>query len=465
MRVFYPLSAVAGMVFVVFAAACGNISGPEEGLWDGDHLRFEIHGDKVVSPSTKGISCKGDNGCFKEANRYFPSVEWEISGHVYAGSATAPKQNEFSFSGTLEHSHGTIEISGGFDSASHALGTFVFIAADGCCTAEGEWRAELVAPLDNDEDTGSGLSDVVDTPDGGDASGPHLDISGPGLYPPSATEYQILAENYVNQLRATLDIPYLVEVEPINQAAQAHAEYYELHCDSYLGYQISAHSENVNWQEGFTGVNFDDRMKHFGWKATAESWAGWEVMSFNGDAIQAIDGWVDTLYHRIPFVHPNAFEMGFGMTKGGCSNWSGGTDVMDFSRYAKVDVDEAVAYPYHGQINVDTQWNGAEMPQPPLPAGHNYPSGPIITLTFPNGTKPDVASHELLGPGDVPVPHQWVTPENDPAQFLQSTVSLYSLDPLAGNTLHTVRIVGKWKNVEQAWEWQFTTGPHVERWH
>lgn len=458
----YPRSTVLGMLLVVLLAACGSTGGPGEGIWDGDHLRFEVRGGKVVSPATKGVSCKGDGSCFAENNQYFPSVEWEITGSVYADSSSTPKQNEFAFSGTLENSFGTVDITGGFDSSTHAFGTYVFTAANGCCVVEGQWRAELVAPLVVEEDSGPVGGDAVAQPDGEDASSPPQDISGPGLYPPSASIDQILAENYVNELRATLELPYIVEVEPINQAAQAHADYYELHCDSYLSYSISAHSENVNWQEGFTGVNFADRMKHFGWKATANSWAGWEVMAFNGDAIEAIDGWMDTLYHRIPFVHPNAFEMGYGMASGGCAGWAGGTDVMDFSRYGSVDVNEAVAYPYHGQINVDTLWWGGEIPQPPLPAGQGYPSGPIITLTFPNGTKPDVASHQLLGPGGTPVDHQWVTPENDPAQFLQSTVSLYSYEPLAGETEYTVRIEGKWKGVEQVWEWQFVTGPHVE---
>jgi hypothetical protein len=92
-----------------------------------------------------------------------------------------------------------------------------------------------------------------------------------------------------------------------------------------------------------------------------------------------------------------------------------------------------------------------------MPKGHNYPSGPIITLTFP-GTQFSFESHELLGPSG-PVEHQWVTPQNDPVKYLQDTVSLYALAPLAGATVYTVRLTGSYKGKGGVWEWSFTTEP------
>ena len=55
--------------------------------------------------------------------------------------------------------------------------------------------------------------------------------------------------------------------------------------------------------------------------------------------------------------------------------------------------------------------------------------------------------------------HMYVDPSNDPFQFLKQTISLYSLMPLKGNALHTVKVTGTWKSQTKTWEWSFTTGP------
>jgi hypothetical protein len=397
---------------------------------------FEVEGGSVTGIGTKGVSCNGSGGCYADNSQFFPGVVLPIGGAE--------------FSGTLDNKYGTVVVSGTFDSPTHSEGTYEFVSESGCCTVKGVWRAEFSAPFAEPvEEPDTVLADVASAEDAGPDSG-----NGTGDYPPGASPEQKAALDYVNTIREVLDLPLVGQLEAINKAAQAHAEYFVAHCQAYLNYSTSPHEENPNWEEGFSGVNFYDRMAYFGFGGMA----GWEVMAFIGDPVGSVDGWMATLYHRIPFVNPFAADLGYGMVTGkGCYQWASGVDVMDFSRLANTTVTEAVVWPYDGQTGVPKSWDGAESPQPPMPKGHNYPSGPIITLTFP-GTQFSFESHELLGPSG-PVEHQWVTPQNDPVKYLQDTVSLYALAPLAGATVYTVRLTGSYKGKGGVWEWSFTTEP------
>jgi len=438
-RVFHLL--LLCLVVVLAGTACSGGGGPLEGYWVGDRLTFQVKDGLVLEPGTSKMSCNGPDGCFAEGDRFFPETQFEIVGN--------------GFSGTVEPPLGTVELTGTFQSDTYATGTYRFTASDGCCTISGTWAAEFFKPYE-EPDTGSEGEDVLPEGDGQGELPPIPD----GLYPPSATPEQIVAVNYVNEIRSVLGLPFITEVESINKAAQAHAEYFELHCSEYLTSNLSPHQESQAWLEGFTGVDFYDRMLHFGFTGNP----GWEVMAFIGDPKAAVDGWMETLYHRIPFVNPSTTELGFGTTKGGCYNWATGTDVMDFGRGAGGTTQEPVAWPYDGQTGVSPSWMGYEAPQPPLPKGQTYPSGPVITLTFPGSSPFTVASHDLLDPQGNPIPHQWVDSSNDPAGFLQDTVSMYAYDPLLANSLYTVTIKGKWKGEDREWTWKFTTGTAPPMW-
>jgi hypothetical protein len=432
------------LLVVAVVAACSDGVHPEEGFWDGDHFRFEVKGSKISGIASHHMSCNGDGGCFAQMEAMFVHDEWKVSGN--------------DFSGTLENMQGVLTVSGTFRTDTRAEGTYGFESTSGCCSLAGTWRAEFLAPFPAD----SADEDIYwpdDVLESGDDVVPDPDVADPGgLWPPSASQQQVAAIVHTNKLRQKLSIPVLTEIEPINLAAQAHAEYFDLHCSGYMNNSISPHYENSNWIDGFTGETHADRMTHFGF----QGYPGWEVMAFVGDPVVAIESWVETLYHRIPFVHPNSYETGYGITYGGCYNWAKGTDVMDFSIIQNVPVTEPVAYPYDGQTGVYRQWLGNESPQPPMPAGQNYPSGPIITLTFPGSylsSKPfSISIHDLIDPTGNGVAHEWVTPANDPAGMLSRTVSLYSYDPLLPNTKYTVRLEGKWSGEDRVWEWSFTTG-------
>jgi hypothetical protein len=255
------------------------------------------------------------------------------------------------------------------------------------------------------------------------------------------------------RIQAGIAMP--AQSDDINAAAQAHAEYFALYADSYYEAGLNPHMENPDWDVGFTGTGIGDRLSYQG----VTGGSGWgEVMAFSGTPQGAVDGWMDTLYHRIPFVHPNTNTWGFGIAMGDTK-----CEVLDyvlgpFMAEGATTWDPAgqlgVPWPPPGTVDVDTKWGGNESPQPPLPDGESYPSGPVITLSFISGTTMELTTATLTGPSGV-VPAQVQTPDND--SHLSATWALYAYDPLSPKTTYTVHVVGAINTEPYDASWTFTT--------
>ena len=184
-----------------------------------------------------------------------------------------------------------------------------------------------------------------------------------------------LALERANQYRAAVDLPLLVNHEAIIAAATAHCEYYVNNAAPYDG-GLSPHEEQEGLP-GFTGVQFSDRMD----AAAYDGLPMFEVMAFINEPARSVDEWMATLYHRIPFVVPQTLEMGYGAAQVGMRE----CDTIDFGENPTSNPawqGLIIPFPPDGFSGVPTSWDGAESPQPPLPAGASYPSGPILTVTF-----------------------------------------------------------------------------------
>jgi len=270
-----------------------------------------------------------------------------------------------------------------------------------------------------------------------------------GDYPADANPKQIEALTYVNDVRRAVGLPPVDELAVLNAAADAHADFYALHYQKYQQTGLSPHEEDASFGDGFTAVNFFDRMTAAGFTG----WGGSEIIAFYHNPQKAVQGWVETLYHRLPIVDPASATMGYGGAGGGMS----AIDVIDFGTGAPTPAGVTeVLYPWEGQTDVPRSWDGYESPQPPVPPG-GYPSGTIITATFILPL-PVVQVHKLVDPSGAELPHTWLSPAND--QHLAQTgnvVSLYADEPLEPLTTYRVVLEGTRKG--QAWqlEWSFTT--------
>lgn len=272
-----------------------------------------------------------------------------------------------------------------------------------------------------------------------------------------------LASTLVNEYRDVMGLEPLELDSNASTAAQNHCDYFVAHPELYPVEGFNGHYE---WPEydGFTGYGFTDRMHNAGFDGFAFS----EVMDFVGRPQWAVERWIGTLYHRVPFTIPRANEMGYGWATGsGPLN----CDVIDFGRHTETTPEldgMTVPFPVDGMTGVPTSWDGLETPQPPLPAGVSYPTGPVITLSF--GTRDFFAETVLIESSlrdqhGVDVPHV-AADQGDDVHLKYGTLSVIPHDPLTAYTTYTVKL--RWFRYykapleddppyEASFEWSFTT--------
>jgi hypothetical protein len=132
----------------------------------------------------------------------------------------------------------------------------------------------------------------------------------------------------------------------LSEQCAAHAHYLTLHPEQQQW--PAAHEEYAD-KEGYS---------------VEGAWAGLHsVIAWGGiaDYKESIDGWMGTYYHRLPLISPGVLRLGWGNED---IYW-----VMDMSSLATpYDKPYVVLWPYEGQKDVPTSFNGNEYPDP-VPEG------------------------------------------------------------------------------------------------
>ena len=409
---------------------------PQDGAWTGTEIDFEVAAGQISAFKLNGLSCDGESCA--------ATFEGDFAGAAAAGAS-------------FRLTTGADTIEGSFSTPSRASGTFDLVATDGCCRAVGVWTATWVpgsAP-GQDADAGGGA-------DGGGATG-SLDWSGastgtihPGpsrtfeepKQPEGLSAGQLQGLVSLNSIRAAVGVPPATQLASIAQAAQAHADFYVAHATQYSAAGLSPHAEDASFGDGFTGANFGQRMAAAGFGGAP----GAEVMAFTGSAQGAMQGWLETVYHRLPLVDPRTEFVGVGLAKAGGTS----AEVMNTSAGGE-DGTAIVVYPVPGQEGVARRWLGNEGPQPPAPPA-GYPSGPVISARMPGAF--EVLAHRLIDEDTgTDVAHVWLDKANDPtlAAFDTRTVVLYANSPLAAARTYRVRLELKLPGAQEVLQWRFTT--------
>jgi uncharacterized protein YkwD len=278
-----------------------------------------------------------------------------------------------------------------------------------------------------------------------------------GVYPDNARDDQIKALERANWYRYQSDLPPMDMIDAINKACQAHCDFYVTHIDKYQSTGFSPHNEDASWGNGFTGVAPWDRMGHFGYGDGAA-----EVIAFVHNPTLSVDGWMNTLYHRIPFMNATLTSCGYGAAGSGGWQNSSKIDTMDFgwsdasgAKYSG-PVLEGV-YPPPGSSGIPPSFDGMESPQPPVPQG-GYPSGTIVSVTWSATANFAVEEHRIWKDGTTTdLPHVWVDPGNDANLAGANTIALYANAPLEKGTRYWVEIKGKKNGAEWHKKWFFIT--------
>ncbi|HIN85496.1 MAG TPA: CAP domain-containing protein [Myxococcales bacterium] len=276
-----------------------------------------------------------------------------------------------------------------------------------------------------------------------------------GQTPSDATESQEKALWWVNTFRARAGLGPLDEKSSLNNAAQAHASYVLHNADLYDNKQLSVHEE-MSDRPGFTGVRFWERMEHAQYASNAFR----EVIAYQAHPAGAVAHWMETVYHRLPLLHPSARHMGYAQLTNGDSQ----INVLDMGT-GNVDpltIPDGVAWPPPNARDVSLSWDGLESPQPPAPAG-GYPSGPVITLTFPPIKLIEITHHKIvdLDQNSAALAHVLLTPNNDPNLHGESSIALYTNNPLSPGHSYQVTIEGIVDDHHFKRSWRFTTRANV----
>jgi len=204
---------------------------------------------------------------------------------------------------------------------------------------------------------------------------------------------------------------------------------------------------------GFTGVNFWDRMKAAGF--TGPGSAMFEVVHSLPDphgAILGEGGWVNSLYHRIPFVSFGAKSYGWGAA--GTGRPAAAT--IDFASGGAAAAAGTVAvWPVDGETEVWSTFRCASESPNPLPGQTN--AGYPVSLT--GAAVLDLSEHTIAPADGAALEHVLLSKTTDKTGLIPAEqIFLIPKDPLAKSTKYNVTVKGTVGGTPFGKTWTFTTG-------
>ena len=249
----------------------------------------------------------------------------------------------------------------------------------------------------------------------------------------------------LNQLRAEAGLMPTRLDERLDAASQAHTDYMSTNNEL-------THAEDAA-KAGYTGDWVWDRMESAGYPLEAgRVWM--EVVSWGLPPADSVDGWIGTVYHRIPFTSAELIEVGFGYT----DNYAGMALVLPFPDAERT----ATLYPADGQVDVpptfdsDTEW-----PDPaPAHGVVGYPisvsvGAPVVgnvSSEDPYGLR--LVSASVTGPqGSL----ELLTLDPSSDSYMFNMAAVMPVEPLASQTTYDVEMVVEFDGEQETLTGSFTT--------
>jgi len=260
----------------------------------------------------------------------------------------------------------------------------------------------------------------------------------------------VTALHTMNAWRADADVRGMPANPNIAMAALNHATYYVNNAAAYAG-GLSAHREDPNYPNGFTGVDFGTRMSAAGFSGQPL----FETMAFVANPTSAFGQWLNSVFHRVPLLHPNAGAFGYGLASSGTRR----ADVADFARGPSEGASRVVVWPPPDATGVPRSFDRTrEGPNPPAPPGGGNITGPIVSVLFDTSGSATVTTHELRDAGGNLVAHTWLTPTTPSVgPYLSGSYAMYGDGPAPGGARYTVHVAGTAGGQGFDLTWSFTT--------
>jgi hypothetical protein len=231
----------------------------------------------------------------------------------------------------------------------------------------------------------------------------------------------------------------------LDDASQSHAEYME-------GNDWITHQQE-DGLVGFTGEWVWDRVEAAGFDYVPGLGIA-EVVAQSYGPAGAVDAWIASVYHRIPFTSPYWVSVGFGLS----GEYTAMTFITPFPHGART----AVIYPTDGQSDIGTAFDSDwEVPDPAPDRGV---VGMPITVTVAdevmNGEGQDpyntrLVAGTLIGPGGAEVEVRLSDPSEDP--YLYQTALMLPLEPLESSAEYEAVMTVEWNGESETFVTTFVT--------
>ena len=197
----------------------------------------------------------------------------------------------------------------------------------------------------------------------------------PALLTP--TQSQTDAVTRTNFHRNLMGLPPVSHNLALGLAADAHARY--LNNVDFIANNMSPHIETYGADPAFTGASPSDRNALF----SSTNFGGVEDANNSEDPIQFVDGWMDGVYHRGPFIVYGLTEVGFGGYSKGSAIDFGVTRPQTVLPTAN----SINTYPADGQTDVWISYDGTDGPNT-IQFGRTYGYPISLMVTTPAGANP-----------------------------------------------------------------------------
>ena len=246
----------------------------------------------------------------------------------------------------------------------------------------------------------------------------------------------------LNRYRASCKLSN-IEIDPrLSETAFSHAKYMILN-DTFA-------REQEEGKNGFTGINFEARLKTVGYEGKAR-----EMFCQSDLTTDVVDIFFKSVYHRIRLMSPELKFVGYGNFKSGDKT----IHVFDYGYIESGDTttDQVIIYPEDNATDIDYQWSGLVNPDP-FPSGTVRPLGYPITILFIEQLKEEIKAELTDNNGNV-VDCFIISPETDINNKQLNAITLVPKKILDPNTNYTVNVVVKLgsKEEEKSYNWSFKT--------
>jgi hypothetical protein len=286
-----------------------------------------------------------------------------------------------------------------------------------------------------------------------------MDFAGTPTFPADAREEEVLER--INEHRVAAGLEPVHYVEELARAARAHVKY--LQANDPRG--ISTHFEEPE-NDGFIGEEPWDRACYYGYKWDDIE----EVIAIGHEGAEAVDSFIATVYHRLPFLNPAARELGHGYSYEEHRTATEDAIILRRERYTVIEVGvfyrpwaedpladvKYAVYPFPGQTDVPLESIG-ERPDP-VP-GDGETGGFPITVEF-NLREPEIEVNtaELTDSSGGAVDFWLLTYENDPHKLLRNAVCILPKEPLEPDEAYNVEVeLRLYGAATFTMDWGFTT--------